>query len=406
VYEQHYGLQSPPFAITPDPSCVFLTAAHREALSGLSYTVTRRKGFAILVGEAGTGKTTLLRKLLKTLPAESVYTAFILNPTVTPSEFLELLLADLGVESIPESKSGKILALHHFLLNASREGKTVILLVDEAQKLSPETLEEIRLLSNFETAHEKLLQIILAGQPEFNNVINREDLRQLKQRVALRLHIGPIPPTEVLRYMSYRWMQGGATRELPFTADAVNAITVLSHGIPRLINTLCDNALMLAVALDRETVDAAQVADVARDLDMAVPLAATPKPVTQRLPEAPRSVTPVPQRPASNGTPVNRAPLNGSGVNGSGGNGAGVNGSGVNGSGVNGSSVKIAAPTKAPPTAAPIATNHRAAANGRISRTGDILGLKNPDRYVRLAARPQDSRWLRWLGMLVGAKNI
>ena len=341
MYEEHYGLLRCPFAITPDPSCVFFTAGHREALSGLSYAVTQHKGFVVLVGEAGTGKTTLLRKLLTVLPAASVYTACILNPTVNPSEFLEMLLTDLGVEHIPDSKTGRILALHRFLLAASQENKTVILIVDEAQKLSPETLEEIRLLSNFETEREKLLQIVLAGQPELTRVLNREDLRQLKQRIALRLEIGPISPGEVPHYLKFRWKRSGAIGDLPFSDPAMDAIATWSQGIPRLINSICDSALMLAVALDQPIVEASQIMDVVRDLNLVLPASSPPGRSTSR-----------------------------------------------------GASIQQAA------TAGGLGVSNATAASAVLSPP--LPRLKSLDRYME---PPHGARWSRWLGMGLRAKT-
>src|SRR5262245_24219391 len=208
MYEAHFGLKSNPFGMTPDSGTLFWTVAHREAIAGLTYAVMGRKGFVVLTGPAGTGKTTLLRKLLDSAPV-AMRTSFVYNPTLTPSEFLELALTDFDMPPVFMNKAQRLLRLEQFLLSMYREGKVVVLIIDEAHKLSPELLEEVRLLTNFETAKEKLLQIVLAGQPELNGVLNREDLWQLKQRIAVRLQIRPLSESDIHQYLSFRWIKAG-----------------------------------------------------------------------------------------------------------------------------------------------------------------------------------------------------
>jgi general secretion pathway protein A len=268
MYHQFFGLTKDPFSLTPDPAFLFLTAAHREALAGVTYAILNRKGFVVLTGDAGTGKTTLLSRIFQSIPATRARFSVVLNPTLTPAEFLELALLDFGITDIPVSKAQRLTLLQQFLVEAYQKGQVAVLVVDEAHKLPPDVLEEIRLLSNFEVAEAKLLQIVLAGQTELGDVLNRQDLRQLKQRVAVRLAIHPLTPTGVEHYIRHRWQKAGATQPHPFQPEAVTRIAQCSRGIPRLVNSLCDNALMLAYAEGNATIGAAQVIAVAGDLDL------------------------------------------------------------------------------------------------------------------------------------------
>jgi general secretion pathway protein A len=237
-----FGLRKNPFSMTPDPAFLFLTEQHREGLVGLTYAILERKGFGVLTGEAGTGKTTLLNRVLQFLPPTRLQFSLILNPTLTPSEFLEMTLLDFGVEDVPSSKAQRLWKLQNLLIQGRDEGKVSALIVDEAHKLSMEVLEEIRLLGNFEGADQKLLQIVLVGQSELDDILNRQDLRQLKQRVAVRLSIGPLAQTEVAQYIRHRWLRAGGDQP-PFSTQATIDIAEASRGIPRLINSVCDNAL-------------------------------------------------------------------------------------------------------------------------------------------------------------------
>lgn len=271
MYQRFFGLSKEPFAMTPDPAFLFLTAAHREALAGLSYAVLGGKGFVVLTGDAGTGKTTLLTKMVRSIPASRATFSVVLNPTLSPDEFLELALLDFGISDVPPSKSQRLLLLREFLTEAHRQKKSSVLVVDEAHKLAPPVLEEIRLLSNFELADAKLLQIVMAGQNELANVLNREDLRQLKQRVAVRLNLRSLSATDVEHYIQFRWTKAGATQPHPFSPQAVTQIAEWSTGIPRLINVLCDNALMVAFGEGVSVVTPSHVAEVAADLDLRAP---------------------------------------------------------------------------------------------------------------------------------------
>jgi general secretion pathway protein A len=267
MYAQHYGLRKHPFGLTPDPSFLFLTEQHREALVGLTYAITQRKGYVTLTGEVGTGKTTLLSRVLQFLPPGKLQFSLVMNPTLTPSEFLELVLLDFGIQDIPESKARRIWVLQDLLLRGEKEGKVSALIVDEAHKLSPDVLEEIRLLGNFEENDRKMLQIVLAGQPELNALLRRTDMRQLKQRIAIRLLIKPLVGDEVVKYIRHRWLRAGGA-ELPFTSEALTRIAEASRGIPRVINSLCDTSLVSAFADRSERVKECHVREAVLDLDL------------------------------------------------------------------------------------------------------------------------------------------
>ena len=280
MYEDFFGLQKDPFVLTPDPDFLFLTDAHRDALAALSYSILHYRGFMVLTGDAGTGKTTLLRSILESIPDDRAQFAYVFNPTLNPSEFLEMLMLDFGLEVSADSKTQRLLQLQQFLLNSHKEGRVCALIVDEAHQLSPELLEEIRLLTNFETSNAKLLQIVLAGQDELNDLLDRKELRQLKQRIAIRMHINPLAAQDVERYLRHRWFKAGAAGDLPFLPDAIQRIIAYSGGIPRTINAMCGNALLSAYAEESQLIRADHIMDVAREMHLAeaspLPAAATP----------------------------------------------------------------------------------------------------------------------------------
>lgn len=265
MYDRFFGLAKRPFNLTPDPAFLFLTPQHREALVGLTYAILQRKGFVVLTGEAGTGKTTLLAKVLQSLPANRLQFGVILNPTLTASEFLEMALLDFGITDIPSSKARRLWTLQNFLFQGRQQGKVSALIVDEAHKLSPEVLEEIRLLGNFEEAEHKLLQILLVGQGELEQSLDRDDLRQLKQRIALWLQIHPLSVAEVGDYIRHRWEAAGG-KEPPFSDEAISCIAQASKGIPRVISSLCDNGLTLAFAEGKSEVGYPDVITAATDM--------------------------------------------------------------------------------------------------------------------------------------------
>lgn len=267
MYNRFFRLSKSPFTMAPDPGFLFLTAQHREAVAGLTYAILNRKGMVVLIGDAGTGKTTLLARVLQYLPSSQIQSSVILHTTLSPDDFLEMAMLDFGIAEVPASKARRLAALQQFLLRCHREGKIATLIVDEAHKLAPEVLEEIRLLGNFDYADRKLLQIVLLGQNELARVLNRDDLRQLKQRIAVRLHLKPIGASEVEQYMQYRWRLAGGT-QFPFSAEAVESVARYSQGIPRLINAVADNALLMAFSEESAAVTAAHVMEAVMDLDL------------------------------------------------------------------------------------------------------------------------------------------
>ena len=252
--------------MNPDPTCLFMTRSHREAFAALLYAISRRKGFVVLTGDAGTGKTSLLRALIRS--ADSSRFSVILTPRLNSDEFLELALLDFGVTQIPETKSQRIFKLQELLMDLRLQGIAPVLMVDEAHTLSPETLEEIRLLTNFETNEEKLLQVVLAGQNDLAATLNRNDLRQLKQRIEVRMDLKPLEPADVGAYIQYRWTHAGGSVPSPFATEAIALIVKASGGIPRLVNSICDNCLLLAYASEKSLIGVGQVQQVLRDFDL------------------------------------------------------------------------------------------------------------------------------------------
>jgi general secretion pathway protein A len=271
MYKSFYNLQRNPFEITPDPSFLFPTTRHNEALASLYYGVTAHRGFVVLTGEVGTGKTLILRSLLGLLQRRDVAFALIFNPTLSPLEFMRYIARDFGLPVTGKAKDELIHALNGFLLQRHQKGLTTILVVDEAHHLSAEILEEIRLLSNLETSQRKLLQIVLAGQPELDLKLDSHELRQLKQRIALRCHLVPLSPNEIRAYISRRLKIAGAVGACEiFSAPAIEALFRHSRGIPRLINTISENALLSGYARHAATITSEIVDDVARDLRLSV----------------------------------------------------------------------------------------------------------------------------------------
>jgi general secretion pathway protein A len=283
MYKDFFGLQHLPFNLTPDPSFLFLLPRHRQALAGLTYAVTERKGFVVLTGDAGTGKTTLVNAVLSRLPADRIESSILLNPTLTASEFLESVLLDFDIADVPASKAQRLWKLQEFLARAHRETRLALLIIDEAHKLGPELLEEIRLLGNLENQSEKFLQILLVGQSELDALLSRPDLRQFKQRIALRLDIGSLTPAEVEQYVFFRWAKAGAQSAPPFSPEAMIGVGRWSQGIPRLINAICDTALLLAYCDESNLVAERHVRAAAANLLLTDP---TPQGTRQADPSA------------------------------------------------------------------------------------------------------------------------
>jgi general secretion pathway protein A len=266
MYTEFFGLTEKPFAITPDPRYLFMSERHSEALAHLVYGVTESGGFIQLTGEVGTGKTTLVRTLLSQVPKKADV-ALILNPQLTAIEFLQSICDELGITMPGDKGSTKALidALNSHLLEAHAKGRRTILLVDEAQNLAAEVLEEVRLLTNLETAKQKLLQIILIGQPELRDLLGRNDLRQLAQRVTGRYHLQPLTQAETDAYISHRLRVAGALVDI-FDERARREVYRLSAGIPRLVNVICDRALLGAYSLGRRSIDRNLVRQAAREI--------------------------------------------------------------------------------------------------------------------------------------------
>ena len=261
MYERHFGLRENPFRIQANPDYLYLSPKHDRALATLEYGLLERKGFVVLVGEVGAGKTTLLNYVLGRLP-EDVNVAFVFHTNLTKSEFLALILTEFEVEAGSDSDADRLNALYDFLLAEYQVGRRVVLMVDEAQNLAPEVLEQVRLLANLETGSQPLLQIILAGQPGLGKTLARPDLEQLRQRVAVTYHLAPLDEEEVAPYIHHRLECAGGTRFDLFADTAIPLIYRHTHGVPRLINQLCDTALVAAFADEREQVDTALLEEV------------------------------------------------------------------------------------------------------------------------------------------------
>jgi general secretion pathway protein A len=266
MYNGYFGLAEAPFSITPDPRYLFMSQRHREALAHLLYGIHESGGFVVLTGEVGTGKTTVTRALLEQMP-ENVDVALILNPCLTVAEFLACVCDELGVTYPEGNRSIKVFVdqINAFLLDKYAQGRRVVVVVDEAQNLNPAVLEQVRLLTNLETTKEKLLQIILVGQPELNDLLARSELRQLSQRITARYHLKPLTPFEVSRYVAHRLRIAGC-RQSVFSSRALRAIWRLSGGIPRVVNVICDRALLGAYAADRLRVRTRMVRQAAREV--------------------------------------------------------------------------------------------------------------------------------------------
>ncbi len=254
MYCQFYGLKERPFNVTSDPGFFFLSRKHKEALSHLFYGITQRKGVLVITGEIGTGKTTLCRFFLNQL-TEDVKTAFILNPHFSEVQLLEAIIKDFGINVKYKSRLSFVWELNRFLLSKSERGNNVILIIDEAQSLRTQALEQIRLLSNLETEKDKLIQIVLVGQPELNRKLNLYDLRQLQQRIMVKYHITPLEKDEIMDYINHRLNIAGSNGSIEFTDEAIKIIADFSAGTPRLINIICDRALLAGFVLETNTID-------------------------------------------------------------------------------------------------------------------------------------------------------
>lgn len=268
MYCKYYGLKEKPFNVTSDPAFFFSSKKHKEAISHLLYGVSQRKGIIVLTGEIGTGKTTICRFFLNQV-GKNVKTAFILNPTFSEVQLLESIIKDFGIGTKDKTKLGMVMELNNFLLRESAAGNNLVLIVDEAQNLKPALLEQIRLLSNLETEKDKLLQVILVGQPELNQRLNLYDLRQLRQRIMVRYHIGPLDNDEIGSYINWRLEIAGAENrpQIEFSGEAVDIISRFSGGTPRLINMICDRALLAGFVSETSQIDFNIIKKCVEELD-------------------------------------------------------------------------------------------------------------------------------------------
>ena len=268
MYKKFYGFTKYPFDISPDPNFFCETSRHNEVLAGLYHGVQRRKGFLVVTGEVGTGKTLLARCLFALLNRDQISFAYVFNPLLTPGEFLQYALADLGLRATNKGKVELLFELNRFLIARYRQGSTSALVIDEAHLLSWELLEEIRLLTNLETGQQKLLQIVLIGQPELERKIDAPELRQLKQRITLRSRLNPLSQAETKRYILRRLALAGAAghEESIFPPATLSSIYEYSGGTPRLINTICENTLITGFALKARAIGPELVEEVVGDL--------------------------------------------------------------------------------------------------------------------------------------------
>jgi general secretion pathway protein A len=280
MYKQFFGLTKNPFEISPDPFFYHATPRHNEALANLHYGVGRRKGFIVITGEVGTGKTLLVRCLLAELRKNNIAFGYVFNPLLSTTEFFQYIMADLGLQYSGRSKTEMLLDLNRFLIQRHARGLITALVVDEAQALRPELLEEIRLLTNLETSQQKLLQIVLMGQPELEGVLDSPGLRQLKQRVSLRCQLLPLDEEQTRGYVLSRLERAGAQPEPPiFEPEALAKVSEYSRGIPRIINNLCENAMVNAFAREQRTVTADMITEVAADFRLTGSIATPEEPV-------------------------------------------------------------------------------------------------------------------------------
>ena len=265
MYQSFFGFSEMPFNITPDPRFLYLSPTHQEALQHLKYGVQERKGFICLIGEVGCGKTTLCRRFLNEIDTERFDTALILNPRVNETEMLKAILTELGEHTLGQSQPDLVVQMNRVLLERITRGRDIVLIIDEAQNLEFEVLEQIRLLSNLETDKQKLLQIVLMGQPELKDVLARPELRQLRQRILVHYELKPLQLRDTAHYIHHRLTLAGGQGRPSFTKWAIRSIHHASKGIPRLVNNFCDKALLSAYIRDSDEVSFWDVRRAIRD---------------------------------------------------------------------------------------------------------------------------------------------
>jgi general secretion pathway protein A len=271
MYNAYFGFTENPFNLSPDPEFLYRSPQHEEALANLIYGVRSRKGFIVLTGEVGTGKTTMLECLRDYLDSQRIEFAFIFNSRLQPDQFFEMMAYDFDLPCDRKSKTDVLFALNTLLLEQAERGRTCVLIVDEAHNLEWDVLEEIRLLGNLENRQGKLLQIILAGQPELDRKLDAPNLRQLKQRIVLRCALNPLTPDECTAYIQTRLARAGMPRQTVFSPELLEEIHRRSSGIPRLINALCDNLLVTVFAMEQRTATVAMLDEVCQDMRLEWP---------------------------------------------------------------------------------------------------------------------------------------
>jgi general secretion pathway protein A len=271
IYNAYFGFTENPFNISPDPEFLYRSPQHEEALANLSYGVRSRRGFIVLTGEVGTGKTTMLECLRDILDAQRTEFAFLFNSRLSPDQFFEMMAYDFDLKCDRKSKTDVLFALNNLLLEQARRNRTCVLIVDEAHNLEWDVLEEIRLLGNLENRQGKLLQIILSGQPELDRKLDAPNLRQLKQRIVLRCSLNPLSPEETAAYIETRMARAGMPNQHVFSAELLEDIYQRSRGIPRVINLLCDNLLVTTFAMEQRRATVEMLDEVCADLRLEWP---------------------------------------------------------------------------------------------------------------------------------------
>lgn len=268
MYLNFFHLSKEPFQITPDPSFLYLSPGHKEALASIIYGVEKKKGFVLIIGAVGVGKTTILRAYLEKVEKQKIRIVYLFNANISYYNLIKYVFSELSV--VPESEDifEMVNQLHKVLIDEYRQGRNVLLLIDEAQNMPVDTLENLRMLSNLETATEKLIQIVFSGQPEFDKTLNREELKQLRQRIAVKAVISPLTNEEGLTYIHHRLKRAADKESVIFTAYALKEIVRISKGIPRVINVLCDNSLITAFGYRKKKVTISVVKEIIRDFGM------------------------------------------------------------------------------------------------------------------------------------------